>query len=465
LPTRVSAGGSPYKARMMTEGPAATAATAATAPTLLSPLTRRRIFLYLGVLIILLAFGSPSGGLIDIPITFFLKNKLHLKSHELAHFRLVSAIPLYLSFVFGFIRDSWNPFGMRDRGFMLLFGAVTAGLYVLFAFIPITYGTLLAATVLLTTSFLFVASAQNGLTSTLGQQHAMSGQISAVWNIFLSIPAFAALLVGGALSDLLEDARADEAGRVLFLVGAAIMAAVAVYAIWRPASVFDNVRSEHAPAAHPLQDLARLARHWPIYPALLIWLLWNFAPGSATPLQYYLQNALHAQDTQWGQWNAIYAASFIPTFMVFGLLCRRLPLRTLLLWGTVAAVPQFVPLLFIKSMTAALIAAVPVGLMGGVATASYLDLIIRSCPSGLQGTTLMMSSSIFFIVSRSGDVLGTSLYDDYGGFAACVAAITVVYAMILPALLLVPKHLTATADGEPLEPRVAAEQKCETRRN
>ena len=113
---------------MMTDRPAAAAATAATPPILLSPLVRRRIFLYLGVLIILLAFGSPSGGLIDIPITFFLKNKLHLKSHELAHFRLVSAIPLYLSFVFGFIRDSWNPFGMRDRGFMLLFGAVTAGL-------------------------------------------------------------------------------------------------------------------------------------------------------------------------------------------------------------------------------------------------------------------------------------------------------------------------------------------------
>jgi hypothetical protein len=46
-----------------------------------------------------------------------------------------------------------------------------------------------------------------------------------------------------------------------------------------------------------------------------------------------------------------------------------------------------VPLLFIHSMTGALIAAVPIGLMGGVATAAYLDLIIRSCPRGLQGTT------------------------------------------------------------------------------
>src|SRR5215469_3028543 len=124
---------------MTTDRPTA-AGTATTVMSVdLSYLVRRRIFLYLGILIVLLAFGAPGGGLIDIPITFLLKNKLHLKAHELADFRLLSAIPLYLSFVFGFIRDSWNPFGMRDRGFMLLFSALTAGLYILFAFTPLTW--------------------------------------------------------------------------------------------------------------------------------------------------------------------------------------------------------------------------------------------------------------------------------------------------------------------------------------
>jgi len=432
----------------MIDRPAAAVAAAAIAPITLPRSVRQRIFLYLGILIVLLAFGAPSGGLMDIPISFFLKNKLHLKAHDVAEFRLVSAIPLYLSCVFGFIRDTWNPFGMRDRGFMLLFGTISAGLYVFFAFTPVTYVTLLVAVVLLTTSFLFVASAQNGLTSMIGQQHAMSGQISAVWNIFASVPTIGALLIGGTLSGLLEGRSADQAARVLFLVGAAIMATVAVYAVWKPRSVFDNVRAEHGTAAHPLKDFKRLVRHWPVYPALLIWLLWNFAPGSATPLQYYLQNTLHAEDAQWGQWNAIFAASFIPTFMVFGLLCQRFPLKTLLLWGTVVAVPQMVPLLFIHSVTGALIAAAPIGLMGGVATAAYLDLIIRSCPRGLQGTTLMMSGGLYFIASRFGDVLGTNLYDYYGGFSACVLAITVVYALILPTLLLVPKRLIATADGQ-----------------
>ena len=428
---------------------AADATAVATAPSRLSPSARRTIFLYLGLLIVLLAFGGPSGGLIDIPISFLLKNRLHLEAHEVAHFRLITAIPLYLSFVFGFIRDVWNPLGMRDRGFMLLFGGISALLYVGFAFTPMTYSMLIVGVVLLTVSAQFVAGAQNGLTTTIGQQHAMTGQISAVWNVFLSVPTVGALLMGGVLSGMLEAESPDKAIRILFLVGAAIMAAIALYALWKPKDVFDNVRVEDGNDGRPVEDMKRLLGHWPIYPALLIWLLWNFAPGSTTPLQYHLQNSLHATDVQWGQWNAIFAASFIPTFIVFGFLCRRFPLKTLLLWGTVAAVPQMVPLLFIDTVPEALIAAIPIGLMGGVATGAYLDLIIRSSPRGLQGTTFMMASSLYFAVSRFGDVLGTHLYDRYGGFTVCVVAITLVYALILPALLLVPKHLIATADGQP----------------
>ena len=49
--------------------------------------------------------------------------------------------------------------------------------------------------------------------------------------------------------------RADEAGRVLFLVGTAIMASVAVYAMWRPRRVFDTIRIEQHEL--PIDDLGR----------------------------------------------------------------------------------------------------------------------------------------------------------------------------------------------------------------
>ena len=56
--------------------------------------------------------------------------------------------------------------------------------------------------------------------------------------------------------------------------------------------------------------------------------------------------------------------------------------------------------------------------------------------------------SLLVVISRFGDLLGTTLYDRYGGFAVCVIAITIVYALILPTLLLVPRELIATADGQ-----------------
>jgi len=418
------------------------------APTPLASATRLRIFAYLGVLIVLLGFGAPYGGFIEVPITFFLKNRLHLAAHEVAVFRLIAAIPLYLGVVFGFARDTFNPLGQRDRGFFILFGAATSAIYLFFAFSQITYAGLMAAMVFSTIAFQFVAGAQMGLTSALGQQHVMSGRIAAAWSVFLYVPVLTANFMGGTLSQMLEGQKADQAARILFLAGAAIMAAVAVYGLWRPASVFDNVHAERAEGASRLADLKRLVRHWPIYPALTVWLLWCFSPGSATPLQFFMQNTLHATDAQWGEWNAIFIAGFIPTFLLFGWLCRRVRLRSLLFWGTLVAVPQMVPLAFIHSVNEALVAAAIIGLLGGVCTAAYTDLIIRSCPPGLQGAVLMMFWALYYIAARFGDILGADLYDRFHNFNACVIAITVVYALILPTLLLVPRRLTATVDGE-----------------
>jgi MFS_1 like family len=405
---------------------------------------RAKITLYLGALISLLTFGSPSGGLIDIPLSFFLKNQIHLDANELAAFKLIAGIPLYFSFAFGFVRD-WDPFNFGDRGFLIGFGTTTSAIYLIFAFAPMSYTTLLWACIVLTTTFLFASAAQNGLTAALSQQYEMSGQISAAWNIFLIIPTVSAFLLGGFLSHSQEFARADNIAQKLFVACAFIMGAVACFGIWKPSFVFDNVLSTQRTEVTS-QAIKRFFRHRPVYPALLAWLLWNFAPGATTPLQYYLQDTLKADDAQWGQWNAIFVASFAPTFLMFGVLCRHFELRTLLILGTIIAIPQMVPLMFVQSSTGALLAAIPIGLMGGLATAAYLDWIIRAAPRGLEGTTLMMSGTLYFIATRFGDFIGAQLYASYSGFAACVVAITGAYALILPLVLSTPTAELAVRD-------------------
>ena len=116
-----------------------------------------------------------------------------------------------------------------------------------------------------------------------------------------------------------------------------------------------------------------------------------------------------------------------------------------------------IPLAFVQSANVALALAVPIGLMGGIATAAYFDLAMRSCPPGMQGTLMMMVDGVLLLSSRGGDLL-VRIYNSSPkhGFLYCVIATTTVYALILPLILLVPKALIATADAEP-NPEVEAE--------
>jgi hypothetical protein len=131
-------------------------------------------------------------------------------------------------------------------------------------------------------------------------------------------------------------------------------------------------------------------------------------------------------------------------------------------WGTILTVPQMIPLAFVHSANTALLLAMPIGLLGGVAAAAYYDLAIRSCPAGLQGTLMMLVGGVYQFSYRGGDLLGSWIYNasPAHGFVNCVIVTTIVYAMILPLILLVPKHLMATADGvrnPQLEAEVLAE--------
>ena len=329
-----------------------------------------------------------------------------------------------------------------------MFGAATGAIYAALAFVNPTYAMLFAGVLAVTAALQTISGAANGLVSVVGQEHLMAGQVSTMINFTTCVPAIAGYLLGGILSQALEGGAAVGATRTLFLLGAGLMAATVALGAVGPRRLFES-----PPAAARTSiggDIARLVRCWPIYPPLIMLLLWDFAPASGAVLQYHLANALHASDAQVGAFYAIFYTACLPTLLLYGWLCQRVRLSRLLFWGTLVAVPQWVPLLVVHTPTAALLAAVPIGLMGGLASAAYIDLAIRSCPRGLQGTMMMLVvSTTYYVAARFGDVWGTQLYDYKGGFATTVLATTLVYALILLVLPLAPRRFVATADGQP----------------
>jgi len=136
---------------------------------------------------------------------------------------------------------------------------------------------------------------------------------------------------------------------------------------------------------------------------------------------------------------------------LYGYLCKRVALKKLLWWGN-------------RHHRAANDSAGihPLGECCDVAGGTHRSDgrhrrggILRSryaiVPPGLQGTLMMLVDGFYLLSYRVGDLLGSKIYSSSPtrGFLYCVIATTVVYALILPVILLVPKELIATADGEP----------------
>jgi hypothetical protein len=63
---------------------------------------------------------------------------------------------------------------------------------------------------------------------------------------------------------------------------------------------------------------------------------------------------------------------------------------------------------------------------------------------------MIMVDGVYTLSARGADVLGSRIHlsSPTYGFLYCVLATTAVYALILPLILLIPKRLIATADGE-----------------
>src|ERR1700692_4489445 len=81
------------------------------------PAMQFEVLSYFAILNIAVGLGSPLG-IAAIPITYFLKDTLHLSPVRLALFLAIASIPVCAGFAFGFIRDRWRSATWGDRQYL-----------------------------------------------------------------------------------------------------------------------------------------------------------------------------------------------------------------------------------------------------------------------------------------------------------------------------------------------------------
>jgi MFS family permease len=394
---------------------------------------------YFAVLNIAIGLGSPLG-IAAIPISYFLKDSLHLSPVRLAVFLAIATLPVCFGFVFGFVRDRWRSARWGDRQYLLVCAMAAVVMYLWLATSTIDYYKLLSLVLIVVTVYVMIFAAAQALMTGVAQAHGMTGRLSVVFGFGYFTPAVLSALAGGWLV-------AHVSVRGTFLTAAGVTLVIALQSFWRleAASDFESLlgRGEDGFAA-----LRRLFRHRPIWPAAAIFFLWNFSPGWGTPMFYHLTEHVRISSELFGTFTALQSLFFLPTTLLYGVLCVRAPLSRLLWWGTIVAILQG-PIMFLaQGPVSTIVVAVLYGLSGGFATAAYLDLIMRSCPKGLEGTAMMVAqTSAFALAGSSGNLLGSWIYSK-GGFAWAVIITTLATALIVPVLRAVPPELTATRDGE-----------------
>ena len=397
------------------------------------------IFVYFALLALLLGLG---GGLSSLPVGFFLKDQLKLRPQQVSVFNALVGVPGILGFLFGFLRDRWRPFGRGDRGYLMLTAPATGICYLMLAAAPLTYARLFWLLLLTGTVGALLGAAVGGLTASVAQRRLMTGRLAAVGAFVGVFPGVISAVGGGWLTEHVRPA-------VTFEICAAIMFTVGLLGLWRPPAVF-SAEPEIRPLTNepPLQAIQRLIRHRPLWPAALLNIFWVIMPGWGTPLFFYMTNTVKLTPQQVGtvQSSAPICAALVS--ILYGIICRRLPLRTLLWIGFSVAVVGTPSALLIKGYVSAIVIYAGAQALFSIGNYAISDLFMRSYPKGLEGAGSMLLGSIGGATVAASDILGSYLYER-GGFGLAMLVSTLATLVTLPLILLVPRHLISTRDGEP----------------
>jgi len=162
---------------------------------------------------------------------------------------------------------------------------------------------------------------------------------------------------------------------------------------------------------------------------------------------FFLTDNLKLSPVEFGAFRAATFASGAVAALIYATICRRFPLRPILWWTVGLNVPAAFLILLCHGAVQAIAVSAVVGLLLGLLNIALFDLLRRSCPTKLEGTGIMLGYSLFSIGGTMGDLFGSWLYDRLG-LAACLGFDAVATIAIFPVLLLVPRAITSSRDGD-----------------
>jgi predicted MFS family arabinose efflux permease len=476
------------------------------------PAARRRDYLVMVAIgAFATTFAQQRSTFGNYPILFLLKERMHFGREQVAEFFMWATFAWSMKPLAGVLTDAFPIRGSRRRAYLVLGGLIGGSAWALLAVVTGDYHLFLLLSILLNTGLVLASTAMGGLQVEAGQLFGLSGRVSSLRQVVVSIALVAGPLLGGwlarqpfgytagvgtlvmlalvafALVGFKEtpvlprsdgpasDARAPDGVMadgvrhrpsaatwvgVAILLGAAIgsvlvrgmlnvgLSLFAMLAVFLFVLALAMTRVRNPVLVQAQRQLSQILRSRALWLAAGMLFLVYVVPGLNTALTFRQSDELHFSKELIGRLASVEGAAGIAFALVYALICSRFKLRTLIVFSIAANAAA--TLLFLSySASDAYAIHVVTGALSVLSELSLMDLAVRSTPRGCEGLgfALMMSVRNFGIAMS--DVIGSKLMDQaHFNFATLVIINAATTAAVLLFVPALPRALVLRKEGE-----------------
>jgi len=375
-----------------------------------------------------------------LPLQNLLKNELHLDRTANAAFFFWAGLAWYLKPFAGILTDAFPLFGSRRKSYIVISASLAALSWLALTVTPHEFRDLLLVVILINTFMVIASTVVGGYMVETAQANSGSGRLTAIRQFVQQ----ACFIVNGPAAGFLASiafgwTAAACGGIMLLLVPVTIL--FLQERRQQPASrqILANARAQ----------LVNIATARTMWGAAGLMALFYIAPGFATALFYKQQNELHLDTHAQGFLQLIAGVCGVLAALGYGVLCRRLNLRTLLVGCMMFATAANLGYLFYSSAGRAQAIEGLNGFGYTLAELALMDLAVRATPAGSEGLGFSLMVSIRNLALFGTDWFGSHLLDEYHfSFDSLVLANSLTTLIAVPLVFLLPRLLVLRKDAE-----------------
>ena len=375
-----------------------------------------------------------------LPLQNLLKNELHVDRTANAAFFFWAGLAWYLKPFAGILTDAFPLFGSRRKSYILISASLAALSWLALIVTSHDYRKLLFMVIVINTFMVVASTVVGGYMVETAQANSGSGRLTAIRQFVQQACLIVNGPVAGYLASIAFGWTAAACGGVMFL-----LVPVTILFLHEQRKRSDS-RQILANAREQLVNIATARTMWA---AAALMALFYIAPGFGTALFYKQQNDLHLTTQAQGFLQLIAGVFGVLAAVGYGILCRRLNLRTLLVGCMVVATAANLGYLFYSSAGRAQAIEGLNGFGYTLAELALMDLAVRSTPAGSEGLGFSLMVSVRNLALFGTDWFGSKLLDQYHfSFDSLVIANSATTLIAVPLVFLLPRLIVLRKDAE-----------------